>query len=275
MGNNIPLMPLSSKANCDKGVTLNVVAHQDDDLLFLSPDLLHDIQAGRCIRTVYFTAGNAGEDYSYWHSRELGSEAAYAQMYNVPNIWHQVDQVILGHHVSVHYLNGVPQLALTFMRLPDGNLRGQGFYGNDNASLYYLSSGALPAIQSIDKKSSYTEAELIDALLAIMSADKPNEIHTQDYSPFAADGDHSDHHLTGYYTRLARSRHEGPTMLKAYAGYPGRYLPMNLTTEDAAMKEAAFLTYAPHDLAVCQSAAECENSYTYGNYLIRQYYSQE
>ena len=40
-------------AGCPQGTTLNIVAHQDDDLLFLSPDLLHNIQAGRCVRTVY------------------------------------------------------------------------------------------------------------------------------------------------------------------------------------------------------------------------------
>ncbi len=37
-----------------------VVAHQDDSLLFLSPDLLHDIQAGDCVTTVYVTAGDGG-----------------------------------------------------------------------------------------------------------------------------------------------------------------------------------------------------------------------
>src|SRR5262245_7566617 len=46
------------------------VAHEDDDLLFLSPDILHAIQAGdTCVRTVYLTAGDAGNDESYWSGR--------------------------------------------------------------------------------------------------------------------------------------------------------------------------------------------------------------
>lgn len=59
---------------------MNVVAHQDDDLLFRSPDLLHDVQAHRCVRAVFVTAGDAGRDSAYWTGRETGARAAYAQM---------------------------------------------------------------------------------------------------------------------------------------------------------------------------------------------------
>src|SRR6188472_3148233 len=45
---------------CPTGATMNVVAHPDDDLLFQSPDLLHDVQSGKCVRTVYVTAGERG-----------------------------------------------------------------------------------------------------------------------------------------------------------------------------------------------------------------------
>src|SRR6266568_9517618 len=41
---------------CTQGVSMNIVAHEDDDILFLSPRLLHDIDAGRCVRTVFITA---------------------------------------------------------------------------------------------------------------------------------------------------------------------------------------------------------------------------
>ncbi len=39
------------------GGALTIVAHPDDDLLFLNPDILRDIEAGRCARTVFVTAG--------------------------------------------------------------------------------------------------------------------------------------------------------------------------------------------------------------------------
>src|SRR5258705_13224217 len=57
-----------------------IAAHEDDTLLFQSPSILQDIQSGRCVRTVFLTAGDAGLDQSYWEAREEGAEAAYAQM---------------------------------------------------------------------------------------------------------------------------------------------------------------------------------------------------
>lgn len=59
--------------------TLNIVAHQDDDLLFLSPDLINDIASGRSVRTVFLTAGDAGNGRDYWISRQAGSQAAYSK----------------------------------------------------------------------------------------------------------------------------------------------------------------------------------------------------
>src|ERR1700749_3509165 len=61
------------------GPTLNIVAHEDDDLLFLSPDLLHAIQGGGKVRTIFVTAGDAGSGTSYWTGRQNGMLAAYAQ----------------------------------------------------------------------------------------------------------------------------------------------------------------------------------------------------
>ncbi|MEW9553391.1 PIG-L family deacetylase [Nonomuraea sp. NPDC050783] len=39
------------------GAYLQVVAHQDDDILFMNPDMAHSLEAGRPVTTVYLTAG--------------------------------------------------------------------------------------------------------------------------------------------------------------------------------------------------------------------------
>ena len=57
-----------------KGPILTIVAHEDDDLIFISPDLLHAIQAGATVRTVYVTAGDDGMSASYWMSPGGGSQ---------------------------------------------------------------------------------------------------------------------------------------------------------------------------------------------------------
>jgi hypothetical protein len=73
--------------SCPVPTVMNIVAHEDDDLLFMNPDLLHDISAGHCIRTIYITAGDAGSGQLYWLSRQQGSEAAYSSMIGSHDIW--------------------------------------------------------------------------------------------------------------------------------------------------------------------------------------------
>src|SRR4051794_9535498 len=52
--------------------SLNIVAHEDDDLLFMNPDIQNDLAAGSCMTTVFLTAGDGGYGTAYWHERELG-----------------------------------------------------------------------------------------------------------------------------------------------------------------------------------------------------------
>ena len=54
-------------------------AHQDDDLIFMSPSLMDDVASGG-VWTVYLTAGDAGLGEDYWRGREEGERAAYSAM---------------------------------------------------------------------------------------------------------------------------------------------------------------------------------------------------
>ena len=76
---------LSRPAQAASASLLNIVAHPDDDLFFMNPDVLAVAAAGGSITTAYTTAGDAGQGASYWKSRELGVQAAYAQMAGVAN----------------------------------------------------------------------------------------------------------------------------------------------------------------------------------------------
>src|ERR1700712_780431 len=69
------------------GKTLATAGHQDDTLLFMSPRLQSELDSGRCVRTVFVTAGDAGMPASYWEGREAGVEAAYAEMAGVADTW--------------------------------------------------------------------------------------------------------------------------------------------------------------------------------------------
>ena len=263
-------VPFTEKDPCSRGTTLQVVAHQDDDILFMNPDVLNSIKDGRCIRTVYLTAGDAGENIGYWGGREKGAQAAYAQMFNVAYVWHSEPQMLEGKPVTVSYLEGLSQISLVFMRLPDGNLRGEGFVGDGYQSLSRLVDGVIPNIQVVDKSASYTKPELTAALLSIMTLDLPDQIRTLG-SGNINDGDHADHHSSGILTADAAAAYRQPHTITRYIGYPDKQLVVNLSDDEITNKQISFIAYAKFDGAVCQTAFECQTTYTYGSYLTRKY----
>jgi LmbE family N-acetylglucosaminyl deacetylase len=242
---------------CTAGGTLNIVAHEDDDLLFQNPDVLHDIQAGRCVRTVYVTAGDANDTATYWAGREAGVQAAYAQMSGLANTWTTADAGVAGHPVPVRTLAGRPQVSLAFLRLPDGQMDGSGGSRNNFASLQKLQTGSLASIGAVDGSSQYTKADLVTTLVTLMTGFAPTRINTLDYAGSYGDGDHSDHHAVAYLVREAEARYTAPHTLNGYQGYGITSRPENVSGTDLTTKRTAFLTYARSDPKTCGSAQAC------------------
>ena len=52
-------------AQCNGIKDLAFVAHLDDDLLFMNPDIASNVEAGGCVRVIYLTASDAGEGEPY------------------------------------------------------------------------------------------------------------------------------------------------------------------------------------------------------------------
>lgn len=122
-------------------VHMQIVAHEDDDFLFMNPDLRNTISAGHAIVTVYLTAGQAsGAKFGHPHhsdyvemcaaefatARQNGIKAAYAQMANVaaPTWTRHLIVPDEGqpwpHTVEEYTLDQEPRIQLLFMNLPDG-----------------------------------------------------------------------------------------------------------------------------------------------------------
>ena len=248
-----------------------VVAHQDDSLLFLSPDLLHDIQAKRCVRTVFVTAGDDGQGPGYWLSREDGAEAAYAEMAGVADTWSQSDAGISGHPMPLMTLVADPQVSLVFMRLPDGDVDGSGFASTDFESLQKLYQGTISEMTTVDGTSSYTKTGLTFALLSLIDASTPDRIDTQDFAGTFGDGDHSDHHVVAYLTRDASRAYTTSThTLVGYMDYLTENEPANVSGTDITEKSNAWYTYAADDPDVCATPSACQGT-AYGTWLARQY----
>ena len=276
------VLPIDLKAlpgtGCDQPTIMNVVAHEDDDLLFMSPDLLHDIDAGRCVRTVFLTAGDSGYGKFYWLSRQLGSEAAYGNILNRAAWDQQTVKLAADEYATIATPSHDHRVSLIFLNLPDGNLHGEGFANYAHQSLERLYSGSIGSLESVDGQSHYTSQQLVSALADLMNVYQPAAIHTQADVPSANYPDHSDHIATGQYAQAAAAeydqKHFGGGVaipVARYIGYPVHGYDVNVSADDLARKEAAFLAYGQYDGGVCHSIAQCESGTTYSFYLPRQY----
>lgn len=266
--------------DCSQQTDMNIVAHQDDDLLFMNPAILQAMHQQRCQRTVYLTAGDAGYGRFYWLGRERGSEAAYDYMDGPGgDIWvSRVVKLSDNAYATVANPRGNSKLSLIFLHLPDGNIGGSGFKDSGYVSLRKLDDGRIKTMRSVDGQSSYTAGRLVVALKQLMEIYEPALVRTQANYIGKKYPDHSDHMAVGSFAKRAFSLYEAGHVndplkpsLRFYIGYPVRELPPNLSQQDLRQKEAAFFAYGAFDPGVCASLKQCGRGTAYSAYLTRMY----
>jgi LmbE family N-acetylglucosaminyl deacetylase len=276
------LLAVVSTAKATESCTspaLYVVAHEDDSLLFQSPSVLQDIQSGRCVRTVFLTAGDAGRVQSYWSGREDGVEAAYAQMAGVSNQWTGSQVTANGHSIHLETLTARPGISLLYMRLPDGGTNGDGYerYGFQSlAKLWRKGNGGSPTISSIsavDGSTSYSYQNLLDTLVDLIESFEPQQIYTQNYTVGLVGPDHSDHVGVGDFVQRAQEEYEDPHRLVGFKDYEISSEPQNVFGELLGAKSFAFYTYGLHDSDACADESHCSGT-SYAKWLLRQYVAE-
>jgi LmbE family N-acetylglucosaminyl deacetylase len=269
--------------SCSVPSSMNFVAHEDDDILFMNPDIANDLKAGHCVWTVYLTAGDAGSGSFYWLGRQQGAEAAYSAMLGLPNIWVQrIVKLSENQYITIAKPRDNSQVALIFMNLPDGNLKGQGFRSSGFESLARLESGQIKTINTVDGQSSYTSSELMDTLSLLLHTYQPSEIRTQSNFASKTYPDHSDHMAVGRYVQRVYRDYEAQQYagqitipIRYYIGYPVHQMPQNEFGGDLAIETAAFTAYAQYDNAVCISLHPCQFAPVFITYLGREYQASE
>ena len=263
---------------------MNVIAHEDDDLLFMNPDTAKAISDGKCVQTVYITAGDGGNNKSYWLSRQEGAEAAYSQMLGLHEkaLWqNQIISFGPKQFATVARLYNNPKVSLIFFNLPDGNLHGQGFKDTSRTSIRKLYHGSVEKLSSVDGQSEFTKDQLVEALYTLMLKSRPTEIRTQssEVHPEIVIQDHSDHITTAQFADLAYTKYvdrfyagQRSVPFEHYRGYGIKQLGSNLSPEETKTKEDAFFAYSQFDPATCTSEDQCYQQHTnYYYYLSRQY----
>jgi len=241
------------------------VAHEDDDLLFMNPDIQAAIAAGQYVTTVYLTAGACAGQTGYYPTREAGVRAAYARMAGVADAW-----TVTGRPIRQVTLTAQPKVSLVFLRLSGSkseagnicdlattNLRGLWENGVSNPAL---------AMTSLDGANTYTRSQLITALTELIQRWHPVRIGTADGSGLFGQGtdpsgakitypaqnrcyyyDHSDHYYSALFARAARDAYPDAHTFARYRAYNMANEAANVTGAALTLKQSVFQTYAEHD----------------------------
>ncbi len=233
--------------------TLSVVAHPDDDLLFMNPDIVSDIRAGSTVWTVYLTDGRgngdpARNDTAFTNARIEGVRAAYAAMAGVPDRWTFVPLDIAGHQVATNHLEGTRvHLAFLFVRGAANCCESADPFGD----LFRLLNDPGPPARPSDGRAPYTRAGLVATLRGLFDAVDPDHLrslYTLGHRDSGLALDHCDHTSAAILTALADTDDRGLTVRprSEYWGYRIRTQPDNRPRVWQAAKYAAWQAYVPH-----------------------------
>jgi len=252
-------------AQCNGIKDLAFVAHLDDDLLFMNPDIGDNINAGGCVHVVYLTASERGEGEGYMLGRERGVRAAYAYMAQQPDLWSEDTVQIGAYHLARFVLQGNPRIQLWHMRLKDPWL-GKGW-----GSLTPLSE-----VESVADKEAgtlgpyperYTRTALVATIARIIENYHPTTVRHLDDTisvPYAklcwrcAGHGHPDHIASARLVRDALALAPGNYAETGYIDYPSQERASNLAQAEIARKTEIFRRYAWNDYRYCAGPEGCQ-----------------
>ena len=208
-----PLMPAAR---------VNIVAHPDDDLLFMQPDLWTSLTRGDAVVTVYVTAGQSKKGLAYAEDRQQAVMYAY-QVASGAAAW-TCGSIIIAEHVAEHCQaqGTAAPVSLLFLGLPDG-----GPEGTFRGSLLSLWSGRVASVETIARRPQrYTQDDVIAVLAEVLRQTQPNQVQTLDI--IATHGlDHSDHSLVGAATTRAVAAAHLAVPIVSFRGYNVLSEPIN------------------------------------------------
>lgn len=201
-------------------ISFYIVAHADDWQLFMNPNAYLDlINEETKVVIIITTAGDAGKGQEYWAAREEGCKSSVrfclAPHYLIKE--HEGTKNINNHEIHFWEANNV---VVYFLRLPDGNLNGNGFSNNYYLSLSRLRSREILSITSVDHSTLYHDWDdfyfTLNGIIVNESEGISNpRINYLD--PDLNSYDHPDHRATGYAIQAMEILSQAQQML--FSGY--------------------------------------------------------
>ena len=247
-------------------VHMHICAHPADDLFFFAPDLWQSADAGAALVTVFLTAGQRDGAASHVAARQRGIRAAYAKMLvgDASATWSRREwELSPGLCAEIADLTGGSgsHCSLIFVNLSDPA------DGPSLRELWQGSIGSLPTVPGLGSPLSAVGAEvareqLLDALLHILHANRPNLVRVMDPDPDCRDydpdgesvfADHPAHTAAALFgveavrRYCADSADSRPLVLEAYRGERQADLPFCLEGEALTRKMGLLAVYGGQD----------------------------
>ncbi|MFJ3979240.1 PIG-L family deacetylase [Streptomyces sp. NPDC090021] len=284
--------PVAAGSVPDPGRVVQIIAHPDDDLYFMNPDLRYSISAGHPVTSVYLTAGEADgvnaapakgatrattapDKPAYAEARQNGIRAAYAQMAtgDRTSAWKRtVVPTKGGGHAEVDVLVAEPQVNLVWLQLREA---GHG-YADVPESLHGLWNGRVARLESmlssgtpVKQRFAYSKDQVVQTLVGVLEQYRPTTVRFQDPTPGRYPDtkqytDHQDHFYGARFVQMATAayakdvRDRPHFAVQNYVGYFNGSLPSALDPQEAKEKLDSLDTYAWLDRQNhCGSDAGC------------------
>ncbi|MFF5924862.1 PIG-L family deacetylase [Streptomyces hydrogenans] len=281
---------------------MQIVAHPDDDLFFMNPDVVQTLSQGIPLVSVYVTDGGSfglnaipglpeppADIPGYVSSRQQGLRQAYASMLGVPLFtpWERTEVLLPGgRRAELNRLEHQGRRAeLIFLNI---RMHTEQLGRPVNMTELWQTPGVRLPTQPgtgspVSASYSYTRAELIETLVSLLRRYRPTLVRTLDpdpdhqlhdaLHPRGSDqpnySDHPDHTATALFTWRAladwakgSARGAPVFQTEAYRGYYNQRWPYNLSPETVALKARTLDAYGGDPSWQCGNEGGC------GDYAI-------
>ena len=170
---------------------LQVVAHPDDDLYFLNPDIADSVRTGGEVTTVVLTTAEAGGGAAFAAARQHGLRSAYARMAGADDDapWRRSVLVTRGGEAELCELEADARIRLVFLDISMGGYTGS-TPGDENhtplAALFHGTETTRPVLQPSESAITggvYTRDQLVGTLADLMDRFLPTVVRTMDPDP--------------------------------------------------------------------------------------------
>jgi LmbE family N-acetylglucosaminyl deacetylase len=269
------------------GTVMQIIAHPDDDLYFMNPEVARDVTIGRGLVSVYLTCGEADgindptglgkveprvSWAAYAAARQEGLRRAYGQMAigNPDCGWNRQTLVLAGGKaVELDTMAARPQVQLVFFNLPEAHDTNPKYAGKTLTALWHGTCLAQPVIPVIDSMVTttfaYRRAELVAALADLLARYDPGLVRTTNPDPqhLPSSGvivDHPDHTAAALFVYAALEQHRAAGhsfQAESYLGYDSTYWPEDLDPVQFAQKAESIETYGWANRSRCAFSFGC------------------